>query len=197
MLKYVIALGAFFVSASIAQAACLDGAACSAATTYEITINKVEFCKSSDCTNAVTVSSTAADFDIAASSVGAAVGNYANLDEVAAGVYTHIRTTIDGDIVFIAPGAGTCAAHSSTLPVTVATPAIGTALDLPANSDLGLDVVGSELIHLHELSTPLTITKAGSLPQVQIDFSTADGHLCYSGASFPGVPSVSIRVFEN
>ena len=197
MLRYFIALGVFFFSASIAQATCLSGATCSAATSYEITINQVEFCKSSACTDSVIVASTAEAFNIADSAAGAAVGNYADLDDVAAGVYTHVKTTIDGDISFLAPAAGSCAARTLTAAVNAATADVQTALALPANASFGLSVVGSDLVHTYELTRPLTISKAGSLPQVQIDFSTSAGHQCVSSVSYPGIPSVTIRVFDN
>ena len=197
MVRYFLTLGVFLLAPTFAQATCLDGAACSAATSYEITINQVEFCKSSACTDTVIVASSSTAFDIADAAVGAAVGNYADLDDVAAGVYTHVKTTIDGEISVLAPAAGACAARTSAAAQDVAITAIQTALNLPANSALGLEVSGGNLIHTYELSTPLTISKAGSLPQVQIDFSTANGHLCFSSTSYPGVPSVSIRVFEN
>jgi len=116
--------------------------------------------------------------------------------------YKHRRSSVGLEAMgktftVLAPAAGACAARTLATAQDVAITAIQTALALPANSALGLAVSGGNLIHTYELSTPLTISKAGSLPQVQIDFSTANGHQCVSSVSYPGVPSVSIRVFEN
>ena len=169
---------------------------CVAATSYEIEIEKVEFCKSSACASPYVVSSTSADFDISSATAGGAVGNYANLDSVPAGVYTHVRTTIDGTIVYSAPATGSCSQQTNTSHDVTTIPNIAVALG--ANPDFNLSLGGSsDLLHLYELSRPLIITKAGSLPQVQIDFSTADGHICDGTTSYPGVPYVDIQVFNN
>ena len=200
LLALPVAMPLSLLPMATAQAECvnLGSNTCGAATSYEITIEKVEFCKSSSCANAVVVASSSSEFDIAASSAGAAVGNYADLDGVAAGVYTHVRTTIDGSISYGAPATGACSAVSAGTSQDVTTiTGISTALQSSANSDFNLSVSGSDLIHLYELNRALTISKAGSLPQVQIDFSTADGHICLGGVSYPGVPYVSIKVFDN
>lgn len=169
---------------------------CVAATSYEIEIEKVEFCKSSACASPYVVSSTSADFDISSATAGGAVGNYANLDSVPAGVYTHVRTTIDGTIVYSAPATGSCSQQTNTSHDVTTIPNIAVALG--SNPDFNLSLGGSsDLLHLYELSRPLIITKAGSLPQVQIDFSTADGHICDGTTSYPGVPYVDIQVFNN
>ena len=193
----------FFIAAIIlvpysvnAECINLGSNTCVAATSYEIEIEKVEFCKSSACASPYVVSSTSADFDISSATAGGAVGNYANLDSVPAGVYTHVRTTIDGTIVYSAPATGSCSQQTNTSHDVTTIPNI--ALALGANPDFNLSLGGSsDLLHLYELSRPLIITKAGSLPQVQIDFSTADGHICDGTTSYPGVPYVNIQVFNN
>lgn len=200
MLRYFIALGAFFASASVAQAECItvSGASCGPASSYEITIDKVEFCKSAACSSPVVVASTSTEFDIADASAGGAVGNYADLDDVAAGVYTHIRTTIDGTITYAAAATGSCSAvPAGTSTAVTGITGLGAALAASANTDFNLSLSSPNLIHTYELSTPLTISKAASLPQVQIDFATADGHLCIGSASYPGVPFVDITVINN
>lgn len=204
MFKVYLMIAAILVSATSARAACLDlgTATCEPATSYEITIDKVEFCKSASCASPFVVSSSSEDFDISSASAGGAVGNYADLDAVPAGVYTHIRTTIDGQITFSGPavttGGNNCSAqtNASTL---VATAAINGALSLSANDafNLSVDVANQKLIHDYELSNPIAISKSGSLPQVQIDFSTSDGHLCDGTTSYPGVPFVDIKVINN
>lgn len=181
-----------------AQAKCINlgSNTCGPATSYEIKIKKVEFCKSSACSSSFVVSSSSADFDISDAAAGGAVGNYADLDSVPAGIYTHVQTTIDGNITYSAPILNTCSAQTNaSLNVVTGIGGIGSALS--SDPDFNLTISGSDLNHLYELSRPLIITKAGSLPQVQIDFSTADGHICNSGASYPGIPYVDIQVFNN
>ena len=192
---FIAAIALPFYSAN-AECINLGSNTCVAATSYEIEIEKVEFCKSVSCSSPYVVSSTSADFDISSASAGGAVGNYANLDSVPAGVYTHVRTTIDGTITYSAPATGSCSQQIDT-PYDVTTiPNIAVALG--ANPDFNLSLPGGgNLLHRYELSTPLTITKAGSLPQIQIDFSTADGHICDGSNSYPGVPYVDIRIFNN
>ena len=195
--KFFFIASIILVSNSVnAECINLGSNTCVAATSYEIEIEKVEFCKSSACASPYVVSSTSADFDISSATAGGAVGNYANLDSVPAGVYTHVRTTIDGTIVYSAPATGSCSQQTNTSHDVTTIPNI--ALALGANPDFNLSLGGSsDLLHLYELSRPLIITKAGSLPQVQIDFSTADGHICDGTTSYPGVPYVNIQVFNN
>ena len=195
--KFFFIASIILVSHSVnAECINLGSNTCVAATSYEIEIEKVEFCKSSACASPYVVSSTSADFDISSATAGGAVGNYANLDSVPAGVYTHVRTTIDGTIVYSAPATGSCSQQTNTSHDVTTIPNIAVALG--ANPDFNLSLGGSsDLLHLYELSRPLIITKAGSLPQVQIDFSTADGHICDGTTSYPGVPYVNIQVFNN
>jgi hypothetical protein len=76
------------------------------ATTYEVTLQKIELCASGssideagesapECVDPYVVSTSATSFDIASVSAGAALGNYANTNVLPAGkTYTHIRLTL-------------------------------------------------------------------------------------------------------
>ena len=201
MLKKLLIVSLLSMSASFAHAKCFNGTAahvCGPASEYSITIDQVELCKSSGCTDSVIVSSTSASFDIAASTAGGAVGNYADLDDVAAGIYTHVKTTIAPSITYAAPLiAGECAAvPSTTVPITTSILSVS---DLSSNSDFNLTWESGDLVHKIELDQPVVISKAGSLPQVQIDFSTAHAHYCVTGpnVSSPGAPYVTIKVLPN
>jgi len=204
MFKVFLMIAALLFSATSAKADCLNlgTATCEPATSYEITIDKVEFCKSVSCSSPYVVSSSSEDFDISSASAGGAVGNYADLDAVPAGVYTHIRTTIEVQITFSGPavttGGNNCSAKTNEN-TPVATAAISGALGLSANDafNLSVDIANQKLIHKFELSDPIAISKSGSLPQVQIDFSTSHGHLCNGTTSYPGVPFVNIKVIKN
>ena len=201
MLKKLLIVSLLSMSASFAHAKCFNGTAahvCGPASEYSITIDQVELCKSSSCSDSVIVSSTSASFDIAASTAGGAVGNYADLDDVAAGIYTHVKTTIAPSITYAAPAiAGECGAVSSTtVPITTSILSVS---DLSSNSDFNLSWESGDLVHRMELDQPVVISKAGSLPQVQIDFSTAHAHYCVTGpdVSSPGAPYVTIKVLPN
>lgn len=201
MLKKLSIASLFCLCASFAHAECFNGAAaeqCGPASQYQITIEQVELCKSSACSASVIVSSTSTSFDIASASAGGAVGNYANLDDVAAGIYTHVKTTITPSITYAAPAiAGECGAVSSTtVPITTS---VVSAAELSSNPSFNLLWEGGDLVHSIELDQPVVISKAGSLPQVQIDFSTANAHYCLTATntSFPGVPYVSVKVLPN
>lgn len=204
MLKKLSIASLLCLSASFAHAECFDGAGgqvCGPVTEYEITINQVELCKSNSCASPVIVSSTASSFDIAAASAGAAVGNYADLDDVAAGIYTHVRTTISPTIDFVAPALSPCGAVPASNPaITISSSVISTS-ELNNNPQFNLSWNSGEtaFVHLIELDQPVVISKAGSLPQVQIDFSTANAHYCSTGTStsLPGVPYVEVTVIPN
>lgn len=202
MIRIIILASTLMFMATAAKAECVyfDGTeTCGPATTYEITVEKVEFCKSQSCASPVVVASANTSFNIASAAAGAAVGNYADLDGVEAGIYTHIKTTLSPSIRFAAPAiSGSCSAVPTPVTASVASiSGIANTLQLSQNDDFNLGLVSGKLVHLLELDTPLAISKSGSLPQVQIDFSTSDAHLCYSGNSLPGVPFVTVKVFNN
>ena len=201
MLKKLLIVSLLSMSASFAHAKCFNGTAahvCGPASEYSITIDQVELCKSASCGASVIVSSTSASFNIAASTAGGAVGNYADLDDVAAGIYTHVKTTIAPSITYAAPAiSGECSAvTSTTVPITTSILSVS---DLSSNTDFNLSWESGDLVHTLELDQPVVISKAGSLPQVQIDFSTAHAHYCLTAtdSSFPGAPYVTIKVLPN
>jgi len=203
MVKHIILALAlmFFAHAAKAECVTIDSTErCGPATTYEITVEKVEFCKTQSCSSPVVVASATTAFNIASAAAGAAVGNYADLDGVEAGIYTHIRTTLSPNVRFAGPAITGASCSAVTTPVTASVapiPNIANVLQSNLNEDFNLSVVSGKLVHELELDTPIAISKSGSLPQVQIDFSTADAHLCYGGNSLPGVPFVSVKVFNN
>ena len=83
------------------------------ATTYEITITKIEICESSACTTPLTIGSSSKEFNIASAAVGAEIGTYAPLNTIPKGTTaTHMRVTmsraidIAGVVDGIIPGGG-------------------------------------------------------------------------------------------
>ncbi len=206
MIKKILSAAFITALSSQAHAACFQddtfNTTCSPATQYEIEIQQVELCRSSSCANPVIVSSSAASFDISAAGVGAAVGEYADLDDVPAGVYTHVRTTISPSITFSADAEGFCTTAVNGSVTTYNTTTVP-ASELSSNSSFNIswNSGNTAFEHLHELSTSVAISKAGSLPQIQVDFATQEAALCIgpSGSAnlFAGVPDISIRVIAN
>lgn len=196
--------GLFSLASSSAWAACFQDAvatSCHPATQYEIEIQSVELCKSSGCSDPVVVASSSETFDISSVGVGAAVGNYADLDDVPAGVYTHVRTTISPSITFSADAAGNCAAGRSGFTEVYDNTEV-TDAELTSNSGFGIqwNTGDTAFEHLYELSNPVAISKAGSLPQIQVDFATQEAALCIgtpSGLMYPGIPEINIQVLAN
>lgn len=65
------------------------------ATTYEITITKIEICESSACASPLTIGSSSKEFNIASAAVGAEIGTYAPLNTIPKGTTaTHMRVTM-------------------------------------------------------------------------------------------------------
>lgn len=199
--------GLFSVLASAAWSACFQddsyATTCHPATQYEIQIQQVEFCKSSACSDPFLVASTSQTFDISSVGVGAAVGNYANLDNVPAGIYTHVRSTISPSITFSAAAAGNCASGRTGYTEIYNPTTSAPDSELATNSGFGITWNSDDTAfeHLHELTTAVAISKAGSLPQIQIDFATQEAALCLGpaglGNMYPGIPEINIKVLAN
>lgn len=80
------------------------------ATTYEITITKIEICESSACTTPLTIGSSSKEFNIASAAVGAEIGTYAPLNTIPKGTTaTHMRVTMSRaiDIAGVVDGVNT------------------------------------------------------------------------------------------
>ena len=65
------------------------------ATVYIVEVQKVELCEDSACSTSTTVGDTSASFNIASTSAGAEVGNYAKTTGLPLGkTFTHLRVTV-------------------------------------------------------------------------------------------------------
>ena len=70
-----------------------------AATTYNVSVQQVELCRSAACADPVPLGDGALSFDIAGVGVGAAVGAYADTATLATGdVFTHVRVSLSRTI---------------------------------------------------------------------------------------------------
>ena len=202
MMKYLITIIFIFLS-NYASAGCFSvtgqTTVCGPATQYKVSVSKAELCTDSTCGTTVTVADTAATFDIASASAGAAVGSYADLNGVTAGTYTHLRSTVSSTIVYTAAAVSTCSAVSADTSTTL-TIAGGVVNGDLAAENLSWAVNDVSMYHLVALSSPLTISKTAPLPQIKIDFSTLNAHLCITSAgntSYPGPPVMTVTVTEN
>jgi len=200
-MKYLITLIFIFLSNHV-LAACFSvtgaSTACGPATQYEVSVSKVELCTDSSCGTAVIVADTTTSFDIASATAGAAVGSYADLSGVTAGTYTHLRTTVSSTIVYAAAAVSSCSAVAADTSLTLTT-ARGVVSGDPAADSLSWAVTDSTMYHLVALSAPLTISTTSPLPQIKIDFSTLNAHLCITGSStsYPGPPVMTVTITNN
>ncbi|MBL6847347.1 hypothetical protein N9Z35_01785 [Alphaproteobacteria bacterium] len=201
MMKYLITVIFIFLT-NYANAGCYSvtgqTTVCGPATQYEVSVSKVELCTESTCGTAVTVADTAAVFDIAAASAGAAVGSYADLNGVTPGTYTHIRSTVSSTIKYTAVAKSPCSAVSANTSFTL-TRAKGVVNGDLSAENLAWAVNDVSFYHTVALSAPLLISSTAPLPQIKIDFSTLNAHLCISGssASYPGPPVMTVTVNNN
>ena len=202
MTRFVVLFLFFLPSKVMAICLTVTGATtdCAEADEYNVSVQEVELCTDSSCGTTVTLANTTKTFDIASAAAGAAVGSYADLTGITAGTYSHLRSTVSSTISFTGAASSNCAAVTSTQSTQITTShAPAATLALAANSALNLSwaTPNSTFYHLVELSNPLVISATTPLPQVQIDFSTTNGHLCVNSASFPGVPMMTVTVFDN
>ena len=110
MFRYLTVLAvsgiALYAPSSLAA---IPGAA-RAASEYQVTVKRVDLCTDSACSTFVTIGSGNKVFDIASVAAGAAVGSYADVGGLAAGItYTHVSRhfpdslQVHGDHIQIAP----------------------------------------------------------------------------------------------
>jgi hypothetical protein len=202
MIRLLALFFVFIPSQAMAVCLTISGATtdCAAANEYNVSVQKVELCSDSSCTTSVTLGDTTQTFDIASASAGAAVGNYADLTGLTSGTYTHLRSTVSSTISFTGVATTSCSAVTSTQSTQLTTSHTSAAtLALSANSALNLSwaTANSTYYHLVALSKALVISPTTPLPQIQIDFSTTNGHLCVGGTSYPGVPMMTVTVIDN
>ena len=106
------------------------------------------------------------------------------MNGVTAGTYTHLRNTVSSTIVYTAAAVSTCSAVSADTSTTL-TIAGGVVNGDLASENLSWAVNDVSMYHSVALSSPLTISKTGPLPQIKIDFSTLNAHLCITSAGHP------------
>lgn len=108
-------------------------AASGAATTYNVSINKVELCSNAACSSPILLGGGTKSFDIASASVGNDLGSYASLDAVPKGTtISHVRVTLSRTIEIagstVDPGnvGGTCGSNAADNSSTITAAGVGT-----------------------------------------------------------------------
>ena len=109
-ISLTVGLLSLFFTTNNANAAHTSNPVLGDATTYEITITKIEICESSACTTPLTIGSSSKEFNIASAAVGAEIGTYAPLNTIPKGTTaTHMRVTMSRaiDIAGVVDGVNT------------------------------------------------------------------------------------------
>jgi len=201
-----------------AFAAVVTGTTGSPATRYDVTVTKIELCRSTACSNPFVMGTATKTFDIASASAGADVGNYISLKGIPLWqTWSHVRVTLS-TVFTITGGDGTCQTDGSTTAdrTTLATGTAGAGAGTPsvlrlpneniANgpptgyyAGIGFTAVNDAPTFsiVYALTTPYTCK--GKMPRVEIKFdtSTAFGHdpgAC--NVVFPQPPTVTITASD-
>lgn len=179
------------------------------ATSYEITVTKVELCRSSACDSPFVLGSSSKSFDIAAVSAGADVGNYIDIKSIPLyQTWSHVRVTMSTTISITASGqddsANNCntdstnnASTHTSLGVSAAgaaslqnfvVPDVGAFAGNPNSSDyaaynLSKTDGASTMTVTYALPTPYTCK--GKMPRIEVKFNT-QGTLNFYDASGSG-----------
>lgn len=193
-MKRLLLVAILALAAQSAGAACFTGAVCGPATRYEVTVRSVALCADASCSNPVTIGSSAQAFDIASAAVGSAIGSYANMDNVVAGTYSHLQTVISSTFTIAGGAVGACPA----LPATSLSIPNNNALLDTAMSALGVTWADAptktQLKIVQQLPSPLSISRAATLPAIAVKFGTANSLMCLSGVPLPAPPDVSLSL---
>ena len=184
-----------------AFAGAITGVPSAAATRYDVTVTKVELCRSTACTNPFTLGSKTKVFDIAAAAVGSDVGTYISLKDIPLWqTWTHVRVTLS--TAFTIKGEGTaapgCMTDGSTSAgrgawaqpaATVAGTSTASVLHLPnqalitALPGMGAFTYSTYGITQVDNATSFTMTVAmttpytckGVMPRIEVKFNTSEG----------------------
>ena len=224
-LKHV-SLGFVFASLFATQAhAAIPGTATSA-DIYEVTITKVELCRTSACSSPFIMGSGNQSFDIAAVTAGQDVGGYVSTEGIPLHqTWSHVRVTISTTINIAGEGLdnGGQSCHTVTGQANGAHTGIGTgtvaagvqgttqALVIPNDNVGGLSTADYTAYNLSKtagastatVTYPLTspYTCKGDSPRIEVQFNTNEAlGLFQTGAGtcgvFPRPPSVTITATD-
>lgn len=191
MKKLLFVFGICF--AGTVSAACPGGATCGAATKYDVRLLEAALCQDAACATGYVVGSASKSFDIASATVGSALGSYAKLDSLPAGVFTYIKVVIDRTFGITGTAAG-CAAQTASSPISVPNGIPIDGLNGMPGMSWNDPATKAQIKIIQVLPTPLVISKAGSRPTITVKFDTQEGLMCVGGAPYPKAPSATITV---
>jgi len=203
---------------SSAFAAVVAGTTGAPATSFNVTVTKVELCRSSACSNPFVAGQSTKTFDIASAAAGADVGNYISLKGIPTfQTWSHVRVTLSTDFTITAND-GTCMTDGTASPSRAAFAAGATAgaagtetasvLKLPNEALISVgyfDSIGftqtdnaTTFSILYALTTPYTCK--GVMPRIDIKFDTSTSFGYVGGAActsmFPEPPTVTITASD-
>jgi len=218
--SFLIASLIVFALNSPAHASAITGTTGASATSYQVTITKVELCRSSACSNPFTLGQTTKSFDIASAAAGGEVGNYISLRGIPLGqTWSHVRVTLSTDFTITAND-GTCMTNGNTSAsrgawaastAAIAGAQTASVLKLP-NEALVKAALGAGFSYTTygvtqtddatqftmtvALSTPYTCK--GVMPRVEVKFDTnaAFGYTGGCGQMFPQPPTITITASD-
>jgi hypothetical protein len=223
MKKQSILAGALLLMSVIGQAhaGAITGTTGSQATRYDVTVKKVELCRSSSCSDPFVLGTKTAIFDIASANAGAEVGQFINLEGIPLfQTWSHVRVTLSTTFTITgddgtcrtnggtgvrtafssgAASGGTALAATMELPNQATVRAAGGGLATFDYSDYGITQTdgASEFTMTVALSSPYTCK--GEMPRVEVGFDTSEGFGHTGGACnviFPQPPTVTITATD-
>ncbi len=208
-------LSVLFFAASV-NASPITGTNSGQATRYDVTITKVELCRSATCTAPFVLGSSSKVFDIASASVGEEVGKFIDLEGIPLfQTWSHVRVTMSTSFV-ISGDDGTCktnggsgtraaflagaASGGAVLPATMQLPNQATVQAVPGLAGFNYSTYGitqtdgaSQFTMTIALASPYTCK--GELPRIDVKFDTSQAFGHGGGActvTFPQPPTVTI-----
>jgi len=162
-----------------------------AATTYTITITKMELYNGTEYITVFSGSSTA--INIAAADSGASAGNFLSGLSVPDGTYTKVRTTVSPSITL----SGSDASGGTTYYTTAATASSGgntgcVSTTTAANEASCAAVVATTPSDTTTFSTPVTMLNGNASHKIRVNFDTSSSLTYSGGALFLDAPTVSV-----
>ncbi|OEJ68890.1 hypothetical protein [Magnetovibrio blakemorei] len=219
-----LTFGALVVLLPLSAKAAIPGTT-AAADSYEITVTKVELCRTSACAAPYTLGSGNKTFDISSATAGADVGQYISLEDIPLyQTWSHVRVTISTTISIKGQGTdnapqacktGTGLASGAHTAVGTGVVAVGAgtlqSLVIPNDNVGGLATADYTAFNFaktagaatatitYALSTPYTCK--GTLPRIEVKFNTSAAlGLVQTGAGtcgvFPRPPDVTITATD-
>ncbi len=224
MRDFKIACGVFLgavtglLNVQASYAGAIGGTTGAAVDRYDVTVTKVELCRSSVCSNPYTLGSGAKVFDIASAAAGGEVGKFIDLSSIPMyQTWSHVRVTMSTTFTISADD-GTCqtrAGAAGARGAWTAGAASGGAqaarqLELPNQALVAASIGGFTYstygIDQTDGATSFTMTIAlsspyqckGEMPKIEVKFDTSEAFGYTGGCAqmFPQPPTITITATD-